>query len=102
MMEEKKTRRQFTQEFKVETVELLLHGNKTGVEVARDLGIRVELLYRWKNEYVSNNAQAFPGTGHLADPEEERIRTLERELAGVTEERDILKKALAIFSKTPR
>ncbi len=102
MMEEKRSRRQFTREFKFEAVELLLNGDKTAVEVARNLGIRVELLYRWKNEYVSNNAQAFPGTGHLADPEEERIRTLERELASVTEERDILKKALAIFSKTPR
>ncbi len=102
MMEEKKTRRQFSQEFKVETVELLLRGNKTAVEIARNLGIRAELLYRWKNEYVSNKVQAFPGTGHLADPEDEMIRKLERELASVTEERDILKKALAIFSRTPR
>ena len=102
MMADKISRRQFTHEFKFEAVELVLTGDKTAVEVARNLGIRVELLYRWKNEYVSNNAQAFPGTGHLSDPEEEQIRTLERELAGVTEERDILKKALAIFSKTPR
>ena len=110
MMEEKtppltgqrKSRRQFTREFKVEAAELLLNGHKTAVEVARNLGIRVELLYRWKSEYLSSRAEAFPGTGHLADPEEERIRKLERELAGVTEERDILKKALAIFSKTPR
>lgn len=102
MMEERRSRRQFTREFKFEVMELLLNGDKTAVEVARNLGLRVELLYRWKNEYVSNNAQTFPGTGHLADPGEERIRTLERELASVTEERDILKKALAIFSKTPR
>lgn len=102
MMEEKRTRRVFTREFKVETVQLLLNGKKTAVEVSRNLGIRVELLYRWKNEYMSNRAEAFPGMGHLADPEEERLRKLERELASVTEERDILKKALAIFSKTPR
>ena len=102
MMEEKRSRRHFSREFKVEAVELLLHGNKTAVEVARNLGIRVELLYRWKNEYVSNKAQAFPGMGHLADPEEERLRKLERELTSVTQERDILKKALAIFSRTPR
>ena len=102
MMEAKKTRRQFTREFKVEAVELVLRGDKTAVEVARNLGIRVELLYRWKNEYLSHQADAFPGPGHLADPEEERIRKLERELASVTEERDILKKALAIFSRTPR
>jgi len=102
MMEQNKTRRQYTREFKVEAVELLHNGEKTAVEVARNLGIRVELLYRWKSEYLGNRGDAFPGTGHLADPEEERIRKLERELASVTEERDILKKALAIFSKTPR
>jgi transposase len=102
MIEDKKTRRQFTREFKVEAVELVLRGDRTAVEVARNLGIRVELLYRWKNEYLSHRAEAFPGTGHLADPEEERVRKLERELASVTEERDILKKALAIFSRTPR
>ena len=102
MMEEKLTRRQFPRAFKVEAVELLLRGEKKAVEVARNLGIRVELLYRWKNEYVSSRADAFPGTGHLADPEDERMRKVERELASVTEERDILKKALAIFSRTPR
>ena len=102
MMEEKRARRQFTREFKVEAVELLLHGDKTAVEVAGNLGIRVELLYRWKGEYVSRQEHSFPGTGHLADPGEEQLRTLERELASVREERDILKKALAIFSKTPR
>ena len=102
MMEEKRSRRVFTREFKVEAVELLISGNRKAVDVARNLGIRVELLYRWKNEYLSGRGDAFPGMGHLADPEEERLRKLERELASVTEERDILKKALAIFSKTPR
>ena len=102
MMEEKQSRRQFTRAFKAEAVALLLGGDKRAVAVAGTLGIRVELLYRWKNEYVNNRAHAFPGTGHLADPDDERVRKLERELAGVTEERDILKKALAIFSKTPR
>ncbi len=102
MIEERKPRRQFTREFKVEAVELLLRGKKTAVEVARDLGIRTEILYRWKSEYLNDRAHAFPGPGHLADPEEDKIRRLERELASVTEERDILKKALAIFSKTPR
>lgn len=58
-MEERKVRRQYTQEFKVGTVELLQNGDKTAVEVARNLGTRVELLYRWKNEYLSSRADAF-------------------------------------------
>lgn len=102
MAGQRRSRRQFTGEFKTEAVELLLSGGQTAVEVARNLGIRVELLYRWKNEYLGNQEYAFPGTGHLADPEDEKTRKLERELAGVREERDILKKALAIFSRTPR
>ncbi|MCH7498358.1 MAG: IS3 family transposase [Candidatus Marinimicrobia bacterium] len=97
MMEEKRTRRVFTREFKVEAVELLVNGNRKAVEVARNLGIRVELLYRWKNEYMSNRGDAFPGMGHLADPEDERMRKLERELASVTEERDNLKKSVGHF-----
>ena len=101
-MEEKGTRRRFTKEFKVEAVELVLRGSKTVVEIARDLGIRPELLYRWKSEYLADEGNAFPGIGHLRDQEEEEIRRLERELRSVQEERDILKKALAIFSKRPR
>jgi len=101
-MNEIKTRRQFTREFKLETVEFLLRGNKSAAEVARDLGIRTELLYRWKREYINDKNHSFPGTGHLQDPEEERIRKLERELRSVTEERDILKKVVAIFSTTPK
>jgi len=101
-MNELKSRRRFTREFKIETVEFLLRGDKTAVEVARDLGIRTEILYRWKREYLNDKNNSFPGTGHLQDPEEERIRKLERELRSVTEERDILKKVVAIFSTTPK
>jgi len=101
-MNELKSRRRFTREFKIETVEFLLRGDKTAVEVARDLGIRTEILYRWKREYLNDKNHSFPGTGHLQDPEEEQIRKLERELRSVTEERDILKKVVAIFSTTPK
>ena len=53
-MNEINSRRQYTREFKLETVEFLLRGDKTGVEVARDLGIRVDTLYRWKKEYLND------------------------------------------------
>lgn len=99
---ERVIRRQYTKAFKVEAVELLLRSDKTAMAIAGDLGIRVELLYRWKGEYLNDKKNSFPGTGHLQDPEEERIRILERELRSTQEERDILKKALAIFSKAPR
>ncbi len=101
-MPENRQRRHFTKEFKTEAVELALRSNKAMIGIAVDLGIRPELLYRWKSEYMASKEQAFPGSGHLHDPEEEHVRRLERELRSTQEERDILKKALAIFSKAPR
>jgi transposase len=101
-MTEDRERRRFTKEFKIEAVELALRSNKRMVEIAGDLGIRPELLYRWKSDYKASKEQAFPGSGHLHDPEDEQVRRLKRELMFIQEERDILKKALAIFSKAPR
>lgn len=93
-MTEPQKRRQYSREFKRDAVELLLRKGKPRGELAVDLGIRSELLNRWKVEYLTNKAASFPGTVHLKDPEEERIRKLERTLRTVTEERDILKKRL--------
>ncbi len=101
-MTEKRQRRRFTKEFKTEAVELALRSNKPMATIAGDLGIRPELLYRWKSEYKSKKEHAFPGTGYLQDPEEDKLRRMERELMSVQQERDILKKALAIFSKAPK
>jgi transposase len=95
------SRRQYSKEFKVDAVELMMRSNKSISETAASLGIRPDLLSRWKKEYSANKAAPFPGSGHLKDPEEDRYRKLERELRIVTEEREILKKALAVFSRTP-
>ncbi len=90
-------RRKYDSEFKAEAVKLVLKGRSIN-EIASDLGINSGMLARWKREYLEHNNHAFPGHGNLK-PEDERIRQLERTLRDVTEERDILKKALAIFSK---
>jgi transposase len=94
-------RRKFDAEFKREAVRLITSGGRKAFEVARDLGISDNLLHRWKQQYLEDPAQAFPGKGRLK-PDEEELRRLKRQLADVTEERDILKKAVAIFSKKPR
>ena len=96
-----KSPRQYSKEFKVDAVELMMRSNKSIIETATSLGIRADLLRRWEKEYSANKAAPFPGSGHLKDPEDERFRKLERELRIVTEEREILKKALAVFSRTP-
>ena len=95
------SRRKYSKEFKVDAVELMMRSNKSFTEIAASLGIRADLLRRWEKEYSANKTAPFPGSGHLKDPEDERFRKLERELRIVTEEREILKKALAVFSRTP-
>lgn len=94
-------RRTYTREFKLEAIRLSEQSGKTVAEVARDLGINVKQLYRWRSRYCVDGEQGFPGSGRLAEPEEE-LRRLRRELETVQQERDILKKALAIFSKEQR
>ncbi len=100
-MEGKNQRRKFDAEFKCEAVRLITTGGRRASEVARNLGISANLLHRWKQQFRDDPAYAFPGKGHLK-PEDEELRRLKKQLADVTEERDILKKALAIFSKKPR
>jgi transposase len=93
-------RRKFDRDFKVEAVRLVARGTKPLSQVARDLGINENMLWRWKSEMADDPAFAFPGKGNLK-PADEELRQLRKQLRDVTEERDILKKALAIFSKTP-
>ena len=94
-------RRKYERECKVEAVKLVTGEGRAGAEVARNLGIHENLLYKWREKYTEDIAHAFPGKGRLK-PAEEELRRMRRELADVTQERDILKKALAIFSKEPK
>lgn len=94
-------RRRFNREFKIEAVRLLAERGHRVAEVARDLELRPDMLRRWQQEFEEDQRQAFPGQGHLKADEEE-MRRLRRELERVREERDILKKALAIFSGPSR
>ena len=88
----KKTRRIFTQEFKEEAVQMLLDGHSTS-SVSNRLDVGANLLYRWKSQLIQES-------GPAADALDSRVRELETELRRVERERDILKKALAIFGRT--
>jgi len=95
-------RRQYSEEFKKDAVSHSLTSEKTVEEVARDLGIAHSNLRRWRAQYSKNGELAFPGKGkQRLTPQEEEIRRLKKELDEVRQERDILKKALAIFTKKP-
>ncbi len=93
-----KEQRTFTREFKVEAVQLAQSSRKPLAQVARDLGIADSTLHQWCNLFSEQGKQAFPGSGHQT-PEAEELRRLKRELEVTRQERDILKKALAIFSR---
>lgn len=93
------TKRQtFTQTFKAEAVRLLEQSGKPAAEVARELGVRRNQLYKWQTQITAQGPHAFPGSGRQPKPASDVAR-LKRELARVTEERDILKKAVAFFTK---
>jgi transposase len=93
-----KNQRTYTREFKIEAVRLLQSAGKSQTEIERELGIGSSNLSRWKKQYGERGEKAFPGRGRLM-PEEEQIQQMEREIEILRQERDILKKAVAIFSR---
>ena len=97
-MDGRSNRRKFDRDFKQEAVRQVVEGGRPVAEVARSLGIHEMLLHKWKRKLQEDSEGAFPGKGHLK-PEEEELRRLQRENASLKEDREILKKALAIFSK---
>ena len=96
----KKGRRTYDKEFKREAVRLVLEEGRSASEVERNLGIGRSTVARWIREFKEDPEYAFPGKGRLKEPDEE-VRNLRRELERVKRERDILKKAITIFSKEP-
>jgi len=96
---EKKSRRKFTKEFKEQAVRLLETRQRGAREIEEELGIPPGQIYRWRKELKIDGRKAFPGNGNLRDEELARLR---KENAVLREERDILRKALAIFSKPPQ
>jgi len=94
-------RRKYSEEFKLEAVRLARESGRASSDVAEDLGIRADMLRRWVREKEKEGEDAFRGSGKLRT-EEDEIRKLKRELDRVKEERDILKKAVAIFSDKKR
>jgi transposase len=96
----KRGRRKYDNEFKREAVRLVIEEGRKASQVERNLGITPTLVSRWIREMKEDPEYAFPGKGHLKAPDEE-IRKLQRENESLRQERDILKKAVAIFSKDP-
>lgn len=99
------TRRQFPREFKLEAVRLAKESGKPQAQIARELGIRPDMLRSWKRQAEGRAGFAaedvFPGNGHQPSQDEE-LRRLRRENDVLRQERDFLKKATAYFAKELR
>ena len=87
-------RRRFSEEFKREAVRQAFEGSQPVSQVARELDVRADMLRRWRKK--------FAGAAPEPSEAEREVRRLRRQLARIEEERDILKKALAIFSERPQ
>ena len=94
------TRRTFTREFKVEAVKLVTDQRLGFTEAARKLGITDGLLRKWKQTLEAEPGSAFPGHGHRT-PADEELHRLRAENKRLRAERDILKKATALFATDP-
>lgn len=93
-----RTKKRYDAEFKKEAIRLSDSSGKKDREIEQDLGLYPNAIGRWRKALKADPLDAFPGTGQQK-PLEEENRRLRRELAIVREERNILKKAVAIFSK---
>ena len=88
-------KKRFDRDFKMSAVKMVTEGGHNAAEVARSLGIDPGRLYLWQKQSGANGEKAFPGKGNLSE-----MAALRRKLREVEMERDILKKAVGIFSKT--
>ncbi len=95
---EVKKRRKYGKEFQQDVLNMLKTGNKSVPELSKELGIADQVIYRWNKKYNGN----YSKEEEKLSEQEKELRELRAQLADVTEERDILKKAVSIFSKQGR
>lgn len=93
----KRQRRWFSREFKLEAVRLAKKSEQSLAQLERDLGLPSALLGRWVREFDEEGEEAF--LERRRQSEQAKIRELERRISDLEEEREILKKAVAIFSR---
>ena len=92
--------RKYDKEFKLSAVKLYIESGRTFKQISDELGIPTATLVTWIESHKKNGVEAFPGKGYVKASDAE-VTNLRKELAIAREERDILKKALGIFS-SPR
>ena len=97
----KRIRRRHTKEFKRQAVALMDDDEKSNEQIAKELGIDISLLYKWRRALSKDGENAFPGKGNHAHPTDgdDELARLRREVAQLRKERDFLRSAAAYFAK---
>jgi transposase len=99
MSNKRKPYKSYTREFKTEAVRLMRKSDRPASEIARELGIRRNQLYKWENQLKANGDQAFKGRGRPKKEDQSDLITLRQENDRLREEVAILKKAAAYFAR---
>jgi len=99
-MSKKRTYKIFTREFKLEAVRMMKATDRPASEIARELGIRRNQLYKWKEQLSQKGDEAFTrAAGRPKKEDQSDLTTLRQENTRLKEENEILKKAAAYFAR---
>jgi transposase len=99
MMKQKRPYKTYTREFKQEAVRLMETSNRPASEIAMELGIRRNQLYKWKDQLALKSENAFSGSGRPKVEDQTELVSLKQENERLKEEVEILKKAAAYFAR---
>ena len=90
--------KKYSKEFKLEAIKLAEESDKPVTQIARELDIRVNQIYKWRKELTSKSNDAFPGNGKQIGKTAE-LTKLKKENERLRMENEILKKAAIYFAK---
>ena len=99
MTSKRKPYKTYPKEFKLEAVRMMRDSDKPAADIARELGIRRNQLYKWAEQLDSKGDTAFGGRGRPRKENQSEVSTLKSENARLKEEVEILKKAAAYFAR---
>ena len=99
MVKRSKPYQTFTKEFKLEAVRLMETSQRPPAEIAMELGVARNQLYKWKDQLAAEGEKAFKGKGRPRKEDQSELTTLQQENARLKTEIEILKKAAAYFAR---
>ncbi len=95
-----KTKKRYSEDFKRDTVQLMENSDKPVAQISREMGINESQLYKWRRRY--GRKQEVRSNGGSREELEIEVKHLRREVLRLEQERDVLKKAISIFSRERR